>query len=162
MIKSRLYSMCRRSLRMGIRRHIWDVSRTLVNGHMLQELVTSNLGQRYHFQKDTSIEWWRNRTISQISQCITQISHNATFYWCYKMVCCGRCHWYIVTGTWVGYIVGFVRWVHSHKSLYMTTLQLVRSPWNRNSTGATHFKAKLHTSGGFHQVVWRFGVNGLP
>ena len=54
-----------------------------------------------------------NRPISQIPQCIRQISHNAPFcninvhtcaYFCYKMLHCG---------IWHRCILGFLRWVYS-------------------------------------------------
>ena len=46
-----------------------------------------------------------NSSISQIPQCIRQITHNAPFptHFCYKMVHCA---------IWVWYIVGFVQWVY--------------------------------------------------
>ena len=46
-----------------------------------------------------------NSSISQIPQCIRQITHNAPFptYFCYKVVHCG---------IWVWCIVGFVQWVN--------------------------------------------------
>ena len=59
----------------------------------------------------------RNRPISQIPQCIIQISHNATFcnrnehtcaHFCYKMLHCGI--WHIC-------ILGFVRWVYCMKGM---------------------------------------------
>ena len=54
------------------------------------------------------VNTYSNRLISQIPQCIRQISHNAPFrntcaHFCYEMVHCGM---------WHRCILGFVRWVH--------------------------------------------------
>ena len=53
-----------------------------------------------------------NRPISQIPECIRQISHNATF--CNRNVhtCEHFCHKMLYCGIWHRCILGFVRWVY--------------------------------------------------
>ena len=68
-----------------------------------------------------------NRPISQIPECIRQISHNATFcnrnvhtcaHFCYKMLYCG---------IWHRCILGFVRWAYT---VHTTNASVCSVHWN--------------------------------
>ena len=77
-----------------------------------------------------------NRPISQIPQCIRQISHNATFcnrnvhmcaHFCYKMLRCG---------IWCRCILGFVRWVYWFT--LSESFQLTPNRWGDLKTRLSH------------------------
>ena len=75
-------------------------------GHVAQGgCSTHDQGQGHSSQPATM----PNRPISQIPQCTSPISHNASF--CNRNVHISVTKWCIVGYLW--YIVGFVRWVYS-------------------------------------------------
>ena len=88
-----------------------------------------------------------NRPISQMPQCIRQISHNAPFcnrnvhtcaHFCYKMLHCG---------IWHRCILGFVRWVYcSNRSIFLHVLINFKVNYIVKSWSVFHSRCRSITS----------------
>ena len=77
-----------------------------------------------------------NRPISQIPQCIRQISHNAPFCNRNVHICAHFCYKMLHYGIWHRGILGFVKWVYYQKYVFGVTL-------HRNNIQCTCTTAKL-------------------